>query len=397
MHLKYLTALMITVLLLPASGRPQNYDVSGYLKYMFSSTRYPGISDRLNDHLLHTRLNTRWYPSKSIRGAMEIRFRGWAGDSPEHIPDYKDIVQSNYEFTDLDLFLWEKDATLGYGEIDRLYFDFTHKALQLTAGRQRIAWGTTHVWNLTDLFNPMSILNFDYEEKPGADALRFQYFTGPVSRMELVYKPGKDKYGTTVAALWTTNTLQYDLYLLGGLQNNRWVIGSAWDGYIRGGGFRGELKLSEQASEGPPLNDPYLRRQGTPYRDDENPVFSAALSGDYTFPNSFYIHTEALFNSNGVSRDAGLYQSQAMKAGLLSPARWSLFQEFAYNVTPLTRATIFTLWNPDDGSTITVPMIDWSVFTNWDLTLVGFLASGGNQTEFGAYGKAAFIRLKFSF
>ena len=34
------------------------------------------------------------------------------------------------------------------------------------------------VWNPNDLFNAFSFVDFDYEERPGSDALRIQKYTG---------------------------------------------------------------------------------------------------------------------------------------------------------------------------------------------------------------------------
>ena len=36
-----------------------------------------------------------------------------------------------------------------------------------TAGRQRINWGQTFVWNVNDVFNAYSYFDFDYKERPG--------------------------------------------------------------------------------------------------------------------------------------------------------------------------------------------------------------------------------------
>ncbi len=395
--MKIITTLILIALTGFTSLQGQDYALFGYTKYMFSSTRYPGMQNRLNDHLVHSRINTRWYPGDALSAAMEIRFRAIAGDSPGDYPDFKGSIQSNYAFMDLDGFLWEEKNTLGYGEIDRLHVDYIHGNLQMTLGRQRIAWGTTLVWNLTDLFNPMSILDFDYEEKPGVDALRLQYFTGPVSRMELVFKPGKDMYETTIAALWSTNAFAYDFFLLSALRNHRWVLGGAWAGDVKGGGFRGEVTYSAPPSEGPGNSRAPLKGTNDPFQQEKDPVLSTSISADYTFSNSFYVHSEILHNSNGLTGNAGVFQSEALNAGLLSPARWSLFQEFAYDITPLIRSSLFTIYNPDDGSSITVPMLDWSVKTNWDVTLVAFLTNGKARSEYGGYGEGLFARVKFSF
>ena len=61
------------------------------------------------------------------------------------------------------------------------------------------------VWNITDLFNPQSVLDFDYEEKPGSDAIRIQYFTGVIGRLEFVFKPAPNKEDQSLAVLLLMN------------------------------------------------------------------------------------------------------------------------------------------------------------------------------------------------
>jgi len=48
-------------------------------------------------------------------------------------------------------------------------------------------------------------------------------------------------------------------------------------------------------------------------------IYSFVLSSDYTFPNSFYIHTEVLHNNIGVEEQTSLYK-QEKNLGLLTPA-----------------------------------------------------------------------------
>jgi hypothetical protein len=92
-----------------------------------------------------------------------------------------------------------------------------------------------------------------------------------------------------------------------------------------------------------------------------------------------------------------LHQLEASEIGMLSPSRWSLFQEFSYNITPLIRSSIFGLFNPNDKSFVAVPSLNWSVIENLDLMLIALLFEGKPLTEFGSYGKMFFLRTKYSF
>lgn len=381
----------------PLWAQSSSYEISGYVKYLSSVADYPGIEGTLYDQLVHARINTAWYPTDSLRGEMDIRLRGFYGDSIENIPGFSEEIKTDYDFTNLDDVMWESRKSLGYGQIDRLWLDYTKQDLQITIGRQRIAWGTALVWNVIDLFNPKSVLDFDYEEKPGVDAFRMQYYTGAISKVEFSVKPGKDSEHYTLASLYSINISGYDFYGVVGVRNNRWIVGGAWAGSVLDGGFRGELLVSQS-----PDRDPSRDHYTSPLPPDsifasDKTVVSFVLSGDYTFSNSFYIHTELLYNSNGKKENAGLFHEEASDAGMLSPARWSIYQEFAYDITPLTRATLFGIYNPDDNSSIIVPMLSRSLSTNLDLLIIGFLPSGDQKSEYGIYGKSINLRLKYSF
>lgn len=373
-------------------------DISGYFKYLYGSTKYPSFDERFDDHLIHARLNTRWYPVESLTAALEFRFRAYYGESVEKIPNFIDQIKSHHDFADLDAVLWDKDKSLGLLETDRLWLDWTHEKFQVTVGRQRIAWGTSWVWNPTDLFNPQSPLDFDYEELPGTDAVRVQYYTGPVTKIEAAFSPAKSSDKMIAAGLISYNKWDYDFNLIGGIKYNRWVVGGGWAGDILDAGFRGEFLLSQKPA---PIAKYNLLHTLLPYYEPlssfNKPVFSFVLSGDYTFPNSFYIHTEILYYNSGKNKNSGLYQQEALDLGMLTPARLSLYQEFSYDITPLIRGSLFGIFNPDDYSGVIVPSATYSVITNLDLYIIALFFNGKSLTQYGEYGSSWFIRLKYSF
>jgi hypothetical protein len=373
-----------------------SFEYNGYAKYLFSSSKIPRIEDRLNDHLIHLRFNTKWYATNEITAAVEFRLRAFYGGSVEKIPFYKDLIKTPRDFVQLDAFLWESDKSLGYLEVDRMWFDYFKNNLQVTLGRQRIAWGTAWVWNPTDLFNPLNVLDFDYEERPASDAIRVQYYTGAVSKIDITYKPAKDPNNQILAGLVSVNNWNYDFNFIAGMRFKRWLAGFSWVGDILNAGFRGEILLS-QAPNKPNTNTIYQQFGQSSLSSWTKPMLSISLSGDYTFPNTFYIHTEILFNNNGKTSQTFIFQEEALKLGMLSAARWSIYQEFAYEITPLLRGTLFGIINPSDKSFVVVPSFSYSIITNLDFYLIGLFFEGDPLTEFGEYGTSVYLRLKYSF
>ena len=395
--MRYRLILFLVFLPFSAYCQDNTYSIGGYAKYLFSTVSYNGSEKQYYDHLIHARLNSKWFPLQNLTGTMELRFRTYLGSSVKNSPDFYEQIRSYQPLVDMDALLWNTDNSVGYLEADRLYFDYYSGDLQTTAGRQRIAWGKSWVWNPTDIFNPRSVLDFDYEELPGADALRLQYYTGAVSKVEVAFAPAREKQNASYGILLTENAYDYDFSLMAGLTRENWIFGTAWSGDILDAGFRGEITYSRHSEKITNYDSLYSAFNETAISASAGNVVRFVLSGDYTFPNTFYIHSEILFNSNGKTKNAGLFYEEAYQLGMLTTARWSLFQEFSYDITPLMRGSVFMIINPADKSAVLVPSVSYSVITNLDLYLTALLFDGSENTEFGGFGHYFYARLKWSF
>jgi hypothetical protein len=359
----------------------------GYLKDMVSLSRQDyalsgqGESWKLGN-VIHTRQNLRWFPLTSTTCALELKTRNFLGENIRSIVEYNENLTRQATYFDWTWMILDEDDFSMTTAVDRAWIDCYLGSTQATLGRQRIAWGTNLVWNPIDLFNPVSPLDFDTEEKPGADGVRVQYYASSTSKLEVAAAPSRDSSKKVIAGLFRVNRWEYDFYVVGGRRHENWVGGGAWAGQISGAGFRGEWLYAHPDS-------------GSEYPD---PFGVTAVSGDYTFPNSFYLHAEFLYNSTGSTGDAGGWRlAEAIQRGELSPARISLFGEAAYNLSPLVRADLACMVNPQDHSWFLGPAASWSVATDFDLAVTGFLFGGGEGTEFGDSGEVLMAQMRFSF
>ena len=85
---------------------------------------------------------------------------------------------------------------------------------ELTIGRQRINWGVNLAFNPNDLFNAYSLIDFDYQERPGVDAVRFQYYGDDMSSFEGAVQIGNSLDSSLIAGLWKFNKWKYDFQFL---------------------------------------------------------------------------------------------------------------------------------------------------------------------------------------
>jgi len=379
----------------------QEIEVGGYLKDMlsYSDGNYKGMPDNIGlwQNTLQGRLNLNAYAGDftlSVQSRHLLIYRKNQKDAQQ----FFDVFQVDNGYTDLDWSYFSKQDLLASGEIDRLYLDWSRGNFQITAGRQRIAWGSALVWNISDFFNPFNILDFDYEEKPGSDAIRFQYYTGPMSQFDIAFAPSKNKHKQMLALRYLVNLYKFDFNLMAAWQGEKERFGFNWAGELFTAGFRGEVVYTNPDLGFFPISfKPPERSYVPPFKEIDSPYWNMVLSLDYTFVNSFYIHSEYLYNELGVTQNSALRSFEILQTGELSPSRHSLFQELAYDLTPLLRVNYFILFNPSDHSQISVPSLQYSLSDNWGLYALAFLSSGKTNSEFGGYPAQYFLRLKYSF
>ena len=86
-----------------------------------------------------------------------------------------------------------------------------------------------------------------------------------------------------------------------------------------------------------------------------------------------------------------------VEVGLLSLARFALYQEVSIDVTPLVRPTGFVMVNPDDHSSVLVPSASRIALENVDVMGLVIFAAGAEGTEYGDYGRYFFLGVRYSF
>ena len=265
--------------------------------------------------------------------------------------------------------------------IDRALVNYTKGNWEVTLGRQRVNWGMNLAWNPNDIFNTYNFLDFDYEERPGSDAIRVQYYLGDFNKIEIAAKKGKSEDDHIVAAMYKFNIWSYDIQLITGVYQKDWVIGTGWAGNLKNAGFKGEVSYFV----------PYKR-----YINSEN-VLSASFSVDYGFKKGLYINGSVLYNSlsNDVSSGLGALVYNSLSAKNLMPYEFSGFLQLAKEFTPILKSTFSTIYSPTNQSVIIIPSLDYSVATNWELNFTG--QSFFEFEDYKTLGNSMFVRLRYSF
>jgi len=373
------------VLLLPAgkmlSQEKNPVTLGGYVTTMQSSMFEKLSGSFMNENLLHNRLNFKAYINNSITFTGELRNRLFTGDFVRMGSYYSDIIGYDHGFADMSWNIISENSFLFNSTLDRLNVDFTFKKFQITAGRQRINWGQTFVWNPNDIFNAYSFFDFDYVERPGSDAVRLQYFTSSSSAAEIAVKVDRN-HDITAAGLYRFSLWGYDIQFLAGFVNSQdIVIGTGWSGAMGGLSFRGEVSWFDQYED---------------FLGDESTVL-ATTGFEKIFKNNSMAQVQIMYCNNPLQlNDFNSFYSGNLSSKDLAFSAFSAFGQFTWAATPLINLTASAMWLPDLDGWFAGPSFDYSLAENLDLSIIWqhFDAlMGGEKSKINL----AFLRLKYSF
>lgn len=385
MFLRKLFILSISLLSLNVyvSGQDQNGKIlfNGYITNMQSAIIGDWKGSWITDNQIHNRLNFKWFVSNSFTFNVDMRNRFIYGESIKNIPGYPSLIDNEQGWLDLSDNIFEEESFLFHSTIDRLWLDFSKGNFQIRAGRQRINWGQNMMWNPNDIFNAYSFFDFDYPEKPGSDAIRFQYYTGVSSLVEAAVKIDQSD-NITAAGMFKFSKWKYDIQFLGGILNSEdYVLGAGWSGDIRGAGFRGEATYFHPKES----------------YNDTSGFLMLGLSADYTFRNSIYILGEFLYSGYDFSVvNFSDFYFMPLSVKTLSFTDYTLAVQVSYPFTPLLSGTVSSLYYPSMDGLFLGPTLDLSLKDNLSLSVLGQYFNGKftNKREDLGF---AFVRLKWNF
>lgn len=329
-------------------------------------------------NLIHNRLNLKWKPTEKIAGAIEIRNRFYWGDEVRSIPGFKTQLRNNNEWQNLSATWMSTGNAVLHTNIERLWLEFRKPKWNLRAGRQRINWGMANTWNPNDIFNTYNFLDFDYEERPGSDAVKYQYIINDFSHVEVALaSTGND---AIMAAKYYTNYKGYDLQFISGFFQNHFTAGLGWAGSIADVGFKGEGQF-------------YTKKN------DSTHHINITVEGDYIFQNGWYISSGLLYNNNGLHSSINDWSKISFQISPtnLMPARWNILLNTAKEFTPRFNGRMSIVYSPQVNMLILFPSLKYNLQTNTDLDLVLQSFFSELEPNFQAITHRAFLRLKWSF
>lgn len=361
----------------------KSFQLKGYVKYLQTVYFAEHKKDPITNNLIHNRLNLKWNFSKHFLLRIEMRNRLFYGEQVKLIPDFGRYILEDNENSELSWLLINEKSFVFTTSFDRVLVNYMSEKISLTIGKQRINWGINTVWNPIDLFNAYNFLDFDYQERPGCNAIRIQYFPGTLASLELALKPSFDNNYHVAALLYKFNKWKYDFQFLGGVYKTDIAAGAGWAGNIKNAGFKGELV--------------YFRSKND--LKNGNDDFTASVSADYSFKNNWYVSASALYVQNPVPVLYGQSISFQTKlsARNLMPFRYSFYASIMKSFSPILNGNLAVIYSPKDNSTIIFPGITYNLGQNFDLDFTAQSFLTDQSGEFKNKDISLFIRMTWSF
>ncbi|WP_063662352.1 hypothetical protein [Aliivibrio fischeri] len=357
---------------IPGLAPEKKWDLNGYVKYMATNTipnssLYPSTFD----NLIHQRFNFEYRFSDYLRVNLGMRNRLMFGDTAEY-PNYGEYISYDPGYVDLSKNWLDKKGVVGNSQFDRAYINWNKNDWQARAGRFRINWGMTTVWNPNDIFNSYSIYDFDYEERPGTDAIMVSKKLGFASSIDMVFNPNSNSELDSYATRYLFNKQGWDMQVLLGKSHLDYVLGAGFAGDIYGAGLRGEFSWFE------PTQSCY---------DNQDLVASSvsSLEMDYRFNsvNNWVLQGSVMHISEPQDVDSAMsYLNLPLTARTLSFTHWTWYSSLGFDISSLSRMNIMGSYY-DDGSYFIGLNQTYSLSDNWQLIGVVQYFDGMNDSVFG--------------
>ena len=357
--------------------KEKKYTFNGYLKDLQSFYMFDGFEDLTGENRIHNRFNFKWFPNKNFTVGMGLRNQIIFGEFPKYMNDtfeafseiieanpdlniplsYGELLEPNENLLPLAYTIYDGRSLLINTHLDRFWVDWYKGNWQVRIGRQRVNWGKNWVWNPNDLFNAYSFLDFDYEERPGSDAIRVNYFMKKNREIEVVFNPNKNfKEESIYGIKYAFNKWNYDFQLIASSFKTDIALGAGWAGNIKNAGFKGEMTYFVPTDS--------LSQEG----------LVAAIGIDYSFDMGLLVQTEILYNQFG-SADQQNVLTDAFSGSSLGPKnlwsdRWAFILSLNYSVSPLINASLSSIINPESGAYFILPGVTFSLNENLDFYIL---------------------------
>jgi len=383
--------LITAALLVVAAAQAQEVDVFGYFEPQYYGVYFNDTYCQFQSNKLRVDLKSTAIANTEF--GADVIFLLYHGKTNWNILDFLPETISSTIPPELRPF-YEFD----YGDtlyLDNVYARFALNRFAVTVGKQQISLGTGYFANPTDIFNTKDALDPTYEQ-PGHNALRMDLQVTPRLSFMALYSPiefdfensgkllraklGLGHFDLSVLGCETQYTAT-DFYTFEQTHERRRILGADIVGELVGMGVWAEGIYN--------------------FFEDSDDGYEFLFGTDYTFESGLYAMLEYHRNSMAESNHEDYDLNDWMRFYVGETKTIASDQIYGLVQYPLTDMLVIggsVVLSPSDGSAAIIPMIQYSLFQNIELTLMGNVYIGEEGTAYSAsLGNGAFLRASVYF
>lgn len=357
------------------------YELPSYQQFPDLPLNLPGIEDLEGDWFATNLLRIRLRPQVNLPHNISIishyEINSFASELQTPINQLN--IRTNRQAINLKWLIYEEGKSFALHYFDRLfaikYFNFG----ELSVGRQRVSWGVGRIWQPTDLFNPINPANFSKFERDGADVVMYKHYINFFSDLDIVYNFADDERSHNFGARYRTNFNEFDISIMSGYFDNRYVLGGDLAGSIYGVAIRAEGILSANEND---FNENFIR---------------GILGADFQFTDKIYAMLEFQYNGEGKSEKDNYELIRLFNGEILNVGKLYLAGQISYRIHELWSVNLLNTTNLLDGSGFIAPAIRYDVSDDASFTFSGAFFYGDTGAEYAYYSTAVFLLAQFYF
>jgi len=357
----------------------ERFKLSGYYKNIFlnSKTRDTQENYAVDTNRLRLELTTKITSSLSsfLSYDNDLTLHDFG-----HTPEFELLRQNNQKnlaFLDADKKISEQKHLYWKHSLYRGYIKYQDPRLHWTLGKQAVDWSRMRLYHPLDLFNPISPLDIEKDEKIGVDALNIDFYPQNFATISAIYVMGKtdEKNGFGLRA--SKKIKDYDYALIAAEYKKDMILGANFDGYIKEAGFRGEMTYTK--------------------RDNGREFVRASIGLDHNFTSKLYGVAEYFYNGGAEKDPEQFLNSYQSSRQAITMRRNILGTGAEYEISGVTKLANYVFYDFDGRSLFYNPELRYNAKPNLDLSLGVQMFWGSSASEFGNYNHLYYAQAKYYF
>ncbi len=381
--------IVLSFLIIPVANA-EELDIFGYFEPQFILLYREGQSYQMNSDKLRVDLQS---SASNVEFGADLIYNLYYGKKNWNILDFfSEEIRNEVPEAMQYYFLVEFKDTL---YLDNVYVRMSNSKIACTFGKQQISLGTGYFSNPIDVFNFKDALDPTYEQT-GYNGARLDIMLRDRTSVMLLYSPieggwkdsgklfrlkvGLGHFDFAVTGYEFQDHLT-DFYSLPGTRERRRLAGLEFVGELFGLGFWGEGAYN--------------------FMETSDDFYEFLLGTDYTFESGLYVLLEYHRNERGKARYEDYNINDWLRFYLgenKTICQDQIYAMVSYPFTDLINLQLLSIFSVDDGSAAVVPVIDYNIFENVDLNIMGNVFTGGEGKAYNSrLGNGFIIRARVYF